>query len=49
MDPGVVCSRDRLETIARKHPKTVEELAEIKELRRWQIEVMGSEIVRALA
>ncbi len=48
VDPGVLCSRDRLEVIARKRPKSVEELSEIKELRRWQIGVMGSDLIRAL-
>ena len=48
VDPGVLCSRERLETIARRNPGTVEELAELTELRRWQIAEMGAEFVRAL-
>jgi ribonuclease D len=48
LDPGVLGARDRLEAVARKNPATLEELAAIPELRRWQIEVMGEEFVRAL-
>jgi len=48
LDPGVLCARERLETIARKRPTTVEELRDIPDLRRWQIEEMGAEFVRAL-
>jgi ribonuclease D len=48
VDPGVLCSRDRLEMIARKNPKEVGELGEIRELKRWQVEVMGKEMVEAL-
>ena len=48
LDPGVLCSRDRLETIVRRAPKSVEELADVKDLRRWQIELMGEEFVSAL-
>ena len=49
VDPGVLCSRERLETVARRNPRTLEELEEIAELRRWQIAVLGAEFVRALA
>lgn len=49
MDPGVLCSRDRLEAVARRNPSTVEEVAEIPELRRWQVEVLGADFLKALA
>ena len=49
LDPGVLCSRERLESIARSGAKSVEELAVVPGLRRWQIEEMGSGFVRALA
>ena len=29
LDPGVLCSRDRLEAVARRNPKSLEELAEV--------------------
>jgi ribonuclease D len=48
LDPGVLCARDRMEAVARRKPKTIEELAEIPELRRWQAVVLGSEFVAVL-
>jgi ribonuclease D len=48
LDPGVLCSRDRMEAVARRKPATLEELAEVTELRRWQGEVLGEGFVKAL-
>ncbi len=48
LDPGVLCSRDRLEAIARRKPQTLDELMEVPELRRWQVEEMGKEFLRVL-
>jgi ribonuclease D len=48
LDPGVLGARDRLEAVARKNPATVEQLATIPELRRWQVDVLGEAFVRAL-
>lgn len=48
LDPGVLCSRDRLEAVARKNPGTMEELLEVKEMRRWQIVELGEEFLKAL-
>jgi ribonuclease D len=48
LDPGVLCSRERLENIARSGAKTVQDLEKVPELRRWQIEEMGEEFLRAL-
>jgi ribonuclease D len=48
MDPGVLCSRDRLESIARAQPRSVEELAKVPSVRRWQAETLGAELLRAL-
>lgn len=48
LDPGVLCSRERLESVARSGARTVEDLSEVPDLRRWQIEVMGEELVAAL-
>jgi ribonuclease D len=48
LDPGVLCARDRLEAVARKNPATLEQLAQIPELRRWQVELLGEDFVRAL-
>ena len=48
LDPGVLCSRERLENVARSSAKTIEDLAVVPDLRRWQIEEMGEGFVRAL-
>ena len=48
MDPGVICARDRMEAVARRNPASVEEVAEITELRRWQADVLGADFVKAL-
>jgi len=45
LDPGVLCSRDRLETIARMQPDAVSRLSEVKDLRRWQIAELGDSFV----
>jgi ribonuclease D len=49
LDPGVLCSRERLENIARSGAKSVEELAAVPDLRRWQIEEMGAGFIAALS
>ena len=49
LDPGVLCSRERLENIARSTAKTADDLAGVPGLRRWQIEVMGPGLIQALA
>ena len=48
LDPGVLCSRERLENVARSGAKTVTDLATVPDLRRWQIEEMGEGFVQAL-
>jgi ribonuclease D len=48
MDPGVLCSRERLEAIVRKRPERVKDLEDVPGLRRWQIAEMGEEFVEAL-
>lgn len=49
LDPGVLCSRERLENIARSGAKTVDDLVAVPGLRRWQVEVMGPGLIAALA
>ena len=49
LDPGVLCSRDRLEAVARRNPTTMEGLREIPELRQWQVEELGPAFLAALA
>jgi ribonuclease D len=48
LDPGVLCSRDRMEAVARRNPASAEELAEVTELRRWQARELGDAFVAAL-
>ena len=48
-DPGVLCSRDRMEAVARKNPSTRAELDEVRELRAWQRGVLGDDFLKALA
>ncbi len=49
LDPGVLCSRDRMEAAARRKPRQRDDLLEVPELRRWQVEVLGEGFVKALA
>jgi ribonuclease D len=48
LDPGVLCSRERMETIARALPRSTDELAAIPGLRKWQVAEMGDQFVEAL-
>ena len=48
LDPGVLCGRERLEGVARKNPKTREELLEVPDFRRWQADVLGEDFLKAL-
>jgi ribonuclease D len=48
LDPGVLCSRDRLEAVARKNPKNRDELETVSELRQWQRAVLGESFLKAL-
>lgn len=48
LDPGVLCSRDRMETVSRKMPTSLEAFEEIPELRKWQVEVLGDGFLKAL-
>lgn len=45
--PGVLCPNGTLESIARADPKSQGELAAVPELRRWQAEVVGAELLAA--
>jgi ribonuclease D len=48
LDPGVLCSREKLENIARSEAKAIDDLASVPGLRRWQIEEMGAGFIAAL-
>jgi ribonuclease D len=46
--PGVLCPNGVLEVIARVNPGTPEQLAQISELRGWQLREIGGELLAAL-
>lgn len=46
--PGVLCPNGTLEAIAHVKPETVEELAGIREIRRWQVKEIGGELLEAV-
>ena len=48
LDPGVLCSREKLETIARRLPTTMDELYETPDLRKWQADLLGAGVLKAL-
>ncbi|MEY4609163.1 MAG: hypothetical protein RL625_1380 [Gemmatimonadota bacterium] len=49
LDPGVLCSRERMESVARLLPPEPQALTQIPDFRQWQIEVLGQGFVEALA
>ena len=48
LDPGVLCSRERLESIVRKKPDNLHDLEDVAGLRRWQIAEMGDQFISVL-
>jgi ribonuclease D len=48
LDPGVLCSRERLENVARSAAKTTTDLEAVADLRKWQVEEMGAGFLRVL-
>jgi ribonuclease D len=48
LDPGVLCGKTTLETIARARPADREALAAVDAVRRWQVEVLEDALLRAL-
>jgi ribonuclease D len=49
LDPGVLCSRDRMEAVARRNPASADQVSEVTELRRWQVGELADAFVTALA
>jgi ribonuclease D len=49
LDPGVLCSRDRIEAVVRRNPRTADDLLDIPGMRRWQAAELGEAFIRALA
>jgi ribonuclease D len=48
LQPGVLCPNGTLEAIAKANPGTLEGLALLPELRRWQLREVGGELLKAL-
>lgn len=48
LDPGVLCGKSTLEVIARQQPESLARLAGIGDVRKWQVEVLGDALLRAL-
>lgn len=48
LDPGVLCSRERLESIARRNPATTDEMLDVTGVRRWHAAEMGEAFLEAL-
>jgi ribonuclease D len=48
LDPGVLCGRTALEAVARARPADAAALAQVGELRRWQIEALGEALLEAV-
>jgi ribonuclease D len=46
--PGVLCPNGILEAVARTNPATLEQMSQIRELRRWQFREIGGGLLAAL-
>jgi ribonuclease D len=46
--PGVLCPNGILEAVARINPATLEQMSQIRELRRWQLREIGGGLLAAL-
>jgi ribonuclease D len=46
--PGILCPNGTLEAIAKANPASLEELARVSELRRWQLKEIGAELLAAV-
>ena len=49
LDRGFLMPRNQIEEIARVNPQSTAELANVGDVRKWQVEVMGEALVKALA
>jgi ribonuclease D len=49
LDTGVLFPREKMESVARANPKSIEEFDAIPDLRKWQVEVLAPDILKALA
>lgn len=49
LDPGVLLPQRLIDRIASDHPRNLDALAQVPELRRWRVEEFGSSILAALS
>ncbi|MGE0085378.1 MAG: ribonuclease D [Desulfococcaceae bacterium] len=48
MDPALICNKSLMTAIAAQKPRHADALKNIEEMRQWQIETFGEEIIRVL-
>lgn len=48
LDPGFLMSRAVLDEVARRNPKTREDLLALPDVRRWQVQAIGDQLLAAL-
>ena len=48
LERGFLMPRQQLEAIARLRPRTREELMEVEDMRRWQVEALGDRLLQAI-
>ena len=48
LDPGVLCSRERMEVVARQLPAEASAIEQIPDFRKWQVAELGEGFVNAL-
>jgi ribonuclease D len=48
LDRGFLMPRQQLEAAARLRPRTEEELLQVPDMRRWQVEALGAQLLKAL-
>jgi ribonuclease D len=48
LDRGILLSNAQIAEVVRRAPQTVEELTTIPGIRRWQVEVLGTEVLRVV-
>jgi ribonuclease D len=46
--PGILCPNGTLEAIARVNPATLEQMSQIREVRRWQLREFGADLLAGL-
>jgi ribonuclease D len=48
LEPGVICPNSALESVARRVPANLDELAQVPGMRRWQVKTFGAELLAAI-